>query len=431
MKLSVFAAFLAALVAVELGSLERPAFAQVKQGDVITISNATKVRDLVSPGVYYKVVHGMGLKIVPTSQLDWPPPYKEATEKYSQQVVLSRDHRSLLGYVAGLPFPFLDQNDPDIATKIEWNLTFHPTLSDDYDLRYYECHIENTTPNEAPDPYAYTSFGHYAGYSLIGRTEVEPLPVDPDFKTSGRVWLSAIYPELSPAELRGTGIVRYRYADEERGDDQWSYNPKNRRVRRLNESLNTTATGYGAWNPDHYAGFNAKPETYDYKFLGEKQVLASVHAEHVPAITCQTDGGASSCPEAWELRHVYIVEATPRRGIVDALQSKNILYVDTEAWFTPYVDTYDRNGELFQNYLFWSTFRDRPVPDARVAIYPFKRQFIVAAGSTDVQSGAASVCYLPGQETPERETWYINMGSVDKNFFTTQAMRNAADAGGF
>ena len=31
-----------------------------------------KSRDLVSPGVYYKVVHGMGLKIVPTSQLDWP-----------------------------------------------------------------------------------------------------------------------------------------------------------------------------------------------------------------------------------------------------------------------------------------------------------------------------------------------------------------------
>src|SRR5258708_3553977 len=69
---------------------------------VITISNASKVRDLVSRGVYYKVTHGMGLKIVSTSQLDWPPPYKEATEKYSQEVILSRDHRSLLGYVGGL-----------------------------------------------------------------------------------------------------------------------------------------------------------------------------------------------------------------------------------------------------------------------------------------------------------------------------------------
>lgn len=162
MKSSVFAVFLATFVAFQTAQV-RIGYAQVKPGDVITISNASKVRDLVSPGVYYKVTHGMGLKIVPTSQLDWPPPYREATEKYSQQVILSRDRRSLLGYVAGLPFPFLDPNDPGIATKIEWNLTFHPTLSDDYDLRFYECHIENTTPNEAPDPYAYTSFGHYAG----------------------------------------------------------------------------------------------------------------------------------------------------------------------------------------------------------------------------------------------------------------------------
>jgi hypothetical protein len=131
MKLSVFWLFFIAFVASQAVPFAVPACAQVKPGEVITMRNASKVRDLVSPGVYYKVTHGMGLKIVPTSQLDWPPPYKEATEKYSQQVVLSRDHRSLLGYVAGLPFPFLDPNDPDVATKIEWNLTFHPLLSDD------------------------------------------------------------------------------------------------------------------------------------------------------------------------------------------------------------------------------------------------------------------------------------------------------------
>ena len=31
------------------------------------------------------------------------------------------------------------------------------------------------------------------------------------------------------------------------------------------------------------------------------------------------------------------------------------------------------------------------------------------------------MCYLPGQNTPERECWYINMGAVDKDFFTTEA----------
>jgi hypothetical protein len=61
-----------------------------------------------------------------------------------------------------------------------------------------------------------------------------------------------------------------------------------------------------------------------------------------------------------------------------------------------------------------------------VAIYPFKREFIVGSARIDVQSGFATMCYLPGQNTPERECWYINMGAVDKDFFTTQAMVKAA-----
>src|SRR5262249_61051584 len=60
--------------------------AEVKPGDVITAENPEKVRDLVSPGVYYKVAHGMSMKIVPTQRIEWPPPYKEANEKDSQKV---------------------------------------------------------------------------------------------------------------------------------------------------------------------------------------------------------------------------------------------------------------------------------------------------------------------------------------------------------
>jgi hypothetical protein len=51
------------------------------------------------------------------------------------------------------------------------------------------------------------------------------------------------------------------------------------------------------WNPDHYSGFVAKPEEYNFKFLGEKEMLAPMHAEHSPEIPCATDGGAGACPE--------------------------------------------------------------------------------------------------------------------------------------
>src|SRR5207244_980992 len=117
--------------------LTSPLRAEVKPGDVITPENATKVQDLVSPGAYVAVTKGMHMKIREPERVDWPGPYKDATEKYSGQVRLSPDHRSIVGYVAGQPFPLLDPNDPDIATKIVWNNNFRPITTDDFDLRFF------------------------------------------------------------------------------------------------------------------------------------------------------------------------------------------------------------------------------------------------------------------------------------------------------
>src|ERR1700675_4979706 len=81
------------------------AIAQVKPGDTIGRTNAVAIQQLVSPGTYVAVNHGMELHIVASQRIDWPAPYQEATEKYSRQVRLSENHRDLLGYVAGQPFP--------------------------------------------------------------------------------------------------------------------------------------------------------------------------------------------------------------------------------------------------------------------------------------------------------------------------------------
>jgi hypothetical protein len=419
-----------ALATLFLIGFSAPGYAQVKPGDFITSSNASKVKNLVPPGVYYKVQKGMSMKIVPTERVDWPPPYKDATEKYSAQVRLTNDHRSLVGYVAGQPFPLIDTNDPYVATKIIWNNVFRPITSDDYDLRFYDCDTEYQAKGPQKMQIEYFQIGHYAGYQLVGRTEVEPLPIDPDFKSTGRLWLFGLYPVLAPDEIRGVGFIRWRYADPNKGDDTWGLASKSRRVRRINESVLSSAFTSGtaafSWDPDHYSGFNPKTEEYNYRFLGEKNMLGCVHAAHSPEVRCPTDGGSSACPEDWEMRHMYAVEATPRPGHINAIDSRTLIYLDSEMWFEPFIDTYDRAGQLFRSHIYWLAYRDRPVPDAKVAIYPFKREFVVGAVSTDVQSGQATMCYLPGIETPERECWYINMGAVDKAFFTTDALVRAA-----
>ncbi|MFZ1887746.1 MAG: DUF1329 domain-containing protein [Candidatus Binataceae bacterium] len=409
-----------------------PAAAQVKPGDVVTATNASVVRSLVSPGVYARVQMGMRMDIVPTGRIDWPPPYKDATEKYASQVTLSKDHRTMIGYVAGQPFPLLDPNDPDVATKAVWNNVFRPIQSDDYDLRFFDCQNQYPKLGGAQRVIDDVWVGHYAGYSLVGRTEVEPLPTDPDFKITGRLWMFALYPVLAPAQERGTGLIRYRYANPNQGDDSWTWTPGTRRVRRLNESLLSDNTGTGSFDPDHYSGYNPKTEQYKYKLLGEQEMLACVHAKNSPEVTCPYDAGSSACPENWEMRHIYVIEATPRKGgtqSTNVLESRNVVYLDAEVWFQPYVDEYDQKGELFRTNLYWLAYRDRPVPDARVAIYPFKREFVVGASELDVQGGLSEMCYLPGQHTPERECWYINMGAVDKDFCTVRSMVAAAEGG--
>src|SRR5712672_979532 len=157
-------------------------WAGVKPGDVITPQNAAQVKDLVSPGVYYMVQHGMRMNVTPTQRVDWPPPYKDATEKYSAQVRLSQDKKSVVGFVAGQPFPLIDANDADVATKIIWNNVFRPITTDDYDLRFYDCDSEYGKKGPQTSQVEYFQIGHYAGYDLVGRTEVDPLPTDPDFR---------------------------------------------------------------------------------------------------------------------------------------------------------------------------------------------------------------------------------------------------------
>ena len=359
------------------------------------------------------------MKIVPTERIDWPP-YKEATEKYASQVRLTTDRRSLVGYVAGQPFPLLDPNDPDIATKIMWNYFFRPVSTDDYDLRFFDCESVYSGLNKPYKVLWYYSVGHYAGYMEVGRTEVQPMPVDPDFLKSGRYAMTGLYPQLAPQDGHGSGFLRYRYADPNRADDAWSYNPQSRRMRRLNDSLMSTDQDAGpeSYNPDDFECFAGKNENYNWKYLGERQMLGAINDPQSPPPTCPTDGGGSHCPANWEMRHMYILEGTARpTRLAGDLYSKHVLYIDSEADFGMYQDQYDRKGQLFINYTSWLKYADRVRPDARIAIYPFKREFQTGSSSTDVQSGLSTVCYHPGYDVPEKECWYINMGAVDRSFF--------------
>jgi hypothetical protein len=424
-----FAGVLASFVLLIAG-LAIPASAQVKPGDFITPDNSYKVKDLLPPGAYMRVLHGMTIKVEPTERIDWPQPYTEATEKYSAQVRLTPDHRTLAGYVAGQPFPLIDVNDPLAAEKVMWNEVFRPISTDDYDLRWFDCDSVYWGRNKSFFEITDIEIGHYAGYNEVGRTEVEPLPTDPDFKTTGRLYMALLYPVLAPQDARGTGILKFRYADPNHDDDSWTWSPGSRRLRRLNYAASDDATGAQSYDPNHYFGWSGKPEDYDFKFLGEKTMLAAIDVRHGVDVRCPTDGGASHCPDPWQLRRLYVIEAKPRPGrFATSLYSREIIYIDSEADFPMFVDMYDRRGELMNSYTSWLNYADRARSDSRIAIYPFKRVFGVGSSTVNVQSGLSSVCYHPSMNAPSPEGWFINMGAVDREWFTPEAMARAAEGG--
>jgi hypothetical protein len=442
MALNRFVTMAAFALTIALVSAAVPAGAQVKAGDVITPDNASKVEGLVSPGNFILVRQGMTMKIVPTGHLDWPPPYKAATERYSPQVSLNPDGE-LKNYVAGLPFPLVDANDPQAATKIMWNFEFRPLHTDDLDERDVEVVSHRAG---LADEIEHFTIGHLGFYNYVGRTEVAPTPIDPDLLKTGIASRGGAYPILEPAEMRGAGIVRQRSAIPGVEDSVWEYGPGSRKLRRLpaaelSDSFGTSNSGSSAqggnnagvttyastWDPDSAFGFSARIQDYNYRLLGERPMLASVEAENSPAQPCASDGGRSVCPENWEMRHIYVIEATakPRSPIGGSvIIPKRILYVDSEGWFITASDQFDNNGQLWKTLVAFHAYSDRPSPNARIAVWPFKRMFETALVDEDLTSGFSTVIYSPGHGE-NNDSLFINMGAVDRTFFTPEKMVQA------
>lgn len=185
---------------------------------------------------------------------------------------------------------------------------------------------------------------------------------------------------------------------------------------------------------DSTAGFAAKIEDFDYRLLGVKPMLASVHGEAIPAIPCRFDKNRTICPETWELRQLYIVEAnvkplswTQKIGTDGLTIPRRIFYIDSEGWFITASDQYDREGTLWKTLAIFNAYRDRATPDAQVAIFPFKRIFQTGFVDEDLQSGYSTVAYTPGHESTDRDSWYINMGVVTKSILDPNRMAIVGD----
>ena len=223
---------LAAALALTATMLAPPARADVTVGDKITDANIDKVKDLISPGLEWCIKHGFPMTIGETKRVEWPRAYKEATEKYSAQVKLTADGRSMENYVAGQPFAKLDPKDPQFVTKIMFNYDYgYVNGLDDTDLRNFDADTGSIADHGPMTIERHFLLDHFRRLFWTGRLYVDPNPEKPN--PNGYRAQQGLYPVLEPFDLKGVGALGNRYISPDKQDDSWLYLPSLRRVRRL------------------------------------------------------------------------------------------------------------------------------------------------------------------------------------------------------
>jgi hypothetical protein len=408
-------AWLLGFAAFALATAGTPAAADVEPGTVIDKSNVDLITDLVSPGVVWCVQHGLTMNIVPYQKIEWNPPYREATEKNAGQVRLSDDGRQVLGWISGLPFPNIDPNDPQVALKIMFNFEARPYVTDDQDLRNFDADTGTISP-KGLDVERHFILDHLRTLFYVGRLYIDPKPVllpNADKVRSKQ----SLHPILEPFDLKGVGLTSIRYLDPDRQDDTWLYLPTLRRVRRLSSAQRSDALFGQDTDVDSYGGYAGQIPWFDWKFLGEKTVLASFHAEHFPVQFCKGEGDFTFC-DNWEKRQVWVVEGTPKQA--QYAYGKRLIFIDKETYYIPFTDISDRGMQLWKVWINHYGFRKQALPGRDIE-YDSVRPFNHSITMVDMQLNHATRAALPSPKYPGEPGWYFNRGEetgLTEEFFT-------------
>lgn len=403
---------------------------EVKPGDVITKANAEKVKELVSPGVLWCVENGMDINVVPYEKIPVPADYETATEKYSPQVKLNPATNTVENWVAGKPFPKIDNSDPQAAQKIMYNFERSHYFSETLDLNLTDADT-GSLYIDANGNRHYNIERHFVPewlrvFRYEGRIKNDPKPLvlpnnDHTFHKAG------LYPLIEPFDLKGVGGVTYRYQDQTKQDDTWLYLPFVRRVRRMSSTQRSDALFGQDIDVDSFGGYAGQIPWFEWKLLGEKPLLMSLHGQRLPPQPCEKDGGMTFC-EPWELRpSVYVVQGKSK--FPGYAYSSRVIYLDKESNMIGYSDLQDPSGQLWKTVMI--SFRVDKKPNPKVDFgYSDPRMFAYAYSVIDTQLMHGTRVAIPGLAFQSEAGWYLDLGmdaptSVNDDWFTVASLIKA------
>jgi len=259
-------------------------------------------------------------------------------------------------YSFGLPFPKIDPKDPQVAEKILWNYEYAYWSNGSNKITSKLLWLNGTskTPERAVV---------LQSLAMVYEGNRHKMDNPQQFSRLDRNLL------LEPADANGTASLGWRYKDPAKRDQLWAYVPALRRVRATSPSNRSDGVfGSEMTQDDGFNGFDAKPEDFTYKLVGQKDQYMSFAPEALDGkiqFTQYPDGqgwgvtspefvygyklpdfkGFAWCPVQSVLvpRPVWLLEATPKDRYY--LYGKILIAIDRETYKVSNVVKYDWKGQ--------------------------------------------------------------------------------------
>lgn len=374
-------------------------------GTIIDARNIERWSHVLTPSLRWALHRGARMEVADAKPIVMEPWRIEATEKYHSQVRLGADRKSMVNYVAGIPFPFVTETDPDAAIKLMFNYESR-VIIDDLEGRNFGCETGGIDIDRGLNVERAGRFGALRRLHYTGRLRIDPKPT---WKTTENIrYRESLFPVIEPFNNKGAGFSYARYLDSGRQDDAWLYLPATRRVRRLSTAQRSEGIFGVDIDLDSYGGFAGNPAWFEWRLLGRKTLLAPLHAKNEPVKWCDKPADFMF-DDIWEPRDMYILSA---RSLIPGYNfSLRVLYIDAQAMAIPYTEVYDHDGQLWRAYV--QQFKSgvyKSMKYSTVSVYPVPMPFITAITVFDMQLEHTSRCQFPAAEATTEEGWYYWFG---------------------
>jgi uncharacterized protein YxjI len=312
---------------------------ELKPGETIGPQNWQKIQGMVGENLLGRIKAGYTMQIKAPKVYTPLKEYVEATEKFSGKVALGANGE-LLNYVAGQPFPKIEPNDPQVGQKLAWNF-FYRWLGDDYKTggavkggKIIRAAIEKDGSERRADLVSYFLFPST-------RYTLNPRPAIPGYE---HIDYAQLRVDSYPRDASGTTTLEIRYKDPNRPDDLNIYIPSIRRIRRATTTQRCQTLAPSEFNLDDINSFNGKITDFNYKYLGDKKILANISQEHLPF--ARKPGDYLPLDEKWQVVDTYVLEITPKDP--NYCYPRKLLHLNKVTYDTHWTLIWDKKGEYWK-----------------------------------------------------------------------------------